>query len=102
VLHKARGEKDINVEYSISHPFYSAQMSSSNWMCKSRGSFTGIQFTHFKDKEARHQWLMPVILATQEAEIRRIVGLKAAWANCLQHPISKKPITKMGWWSGSR
>jgi hypothetical protein len=23
-------------------------------------------------KEARHQWLMPVILATQEAEIRRI------------------------------
>jgi hypothetical protein len=27
------------------------------------------------------QWLMPVILATQEAEIRRIVVLKPAQAN---------------------
>jgi hypothetical protein len=29
-------------------------------------------------------------------------GLKPAWANSLQDPISKKPITKKGWWSGSR
>jgi hypothetical protein len=25
-----------------------------------------------KTKQARHQWFMPIILATQEAEIRRI------------------------------
>jgi hypothetical protein len=33
---------------------------------------------------------MPVILATQEAEIRR----KPAWANSSQDPILKIPITK--------
>jgi hypothetical protein len=26
-----------------------------------------------RKKKARHQWLMPVILATQETEIRRIM-----------------------------
>jgi hypothetical protein len=37
---------------------------------------------------------MPVILATQEAEIRRItVPWKPAWGNNLRDPISKKPIT---------
>jgi hypothetical protein len=41
---------------------------------------------------------MPVILATQEAEIRRI-GSKPAWANSLQDPILKKPITKK-WGAG--
>jgi hypothetical protein len=34
---------------------------------------------------------MPVILAVQEAEIRR-----------LSRPYLKNPITKKGWWSGSR
>jgi hypothetical protein len=29
-------------------------------------------------------------------------GLKPTRANSLQYPISKKPITKKGWWSGSR
>jgi hypothetical protein len=30
-------------------------------------------------------------------------GSKSDWANSLQDPISKKPITKKkGWWSGSR
>jgi hypothetical protein len=28
--------------------------------------------------------------------------LKSALANSLQNPISKKAITKKGWWSGSR
>jgi hypothetical protein len=51
---------------------------------------------------ARCWWLMPVILATQEAEIRRI----AVWSQPGQivpwDPILKKPFTKKGWWSGSR
>jgi hypothetical protein len=29
-------------------------------------------------------------------------GLKPAWANSLRDPILKKPITKKGWWNGSR
>jgi hypothetical protein len=44
---------------------------------------------------ARHQWLIPVILATQEAGIRRIIV-------CETLSILKKPITKKDWWSGSR
>jgi hypothetical protein len=40
-----------------------------------------------KETPARHQWLIPIILATQEAEIRRIT----VWN---QDPILKKPITK--------
>jgi hypothetical protein len=42
------------------------------------------------------QLFMPVILATQEAEIRRNGSLKPAWANSLQDPILKKPFTKKG------
>jgi hypothetical protein len=30
------------------------------------------------------------------------LSLKPAWANSSQDPISKTPITKKGWWSGSR
>jgi hypothetical protein len=46
---------------------------------------------------AKCQWLMPVILAIREAEIRRIVvGSKLGLASL------KKPITKKGWWSDSR
>jgi uncharacterized protein (DUF305 family) len=37
---------------------------------------------------------MPGILATQEAEIRRMVVWKSAWASSLQDPISKNHITK--------
>jgi hypothetical protein len=36
---------------------------------------------------AGRQWLMPVILATQEAEFRRIQVLKPAQANSPQIPI---------------
>jgi hypothetical protein len=43
--------------------------------------------------KARRGWLTPAILATQEAEIRRI---EPAQANSSQDPISKKPITKKG------
>jgi hypothetical protein len=49
--------------------------------------------------KAGHWWLMPVILPTQEAEIRRI---KVPSQSRKIVPILKKTITKKGWWSGSR
>jgi hypothetical protein len=45
---------------------------------------------------ARHQWLVPVILATQEAEIRKIMVQKVSPANSFQDPILKIPNTKRG------
>jgi hypothetical protein len=48
-------------------------------------------------KQAGHQWLTPVIPATQEAEIRRITVQSQP-----RQILKKKPITKKGWWSGSR
>jgi hypothetical protein len=47
-------------------------------------------------------WLTPVIPATQKAEIKEDCGSKPAWASSSQEPISKKKITKKGWWSSSR
>jgi hypothetical protein len=40
---------------------------------------------------------MLVIPATKEAEIQEDQGL-TAWANSSRDPISKKAITKKGWW----
>jgi hypothetical protein len=37
---------------------------------------------------------MPVILATQEVEIKRIMVQSQPWANSLQDPIQKKTIMK--------
>jgi hypothetical protein len=34
-----------------------------------------------KDKQGQAPWLTPVILATQEAEIRRIMVQSQPWAN---------------------
>jgi hypothetical protein len=42
-------------------------------------------------------WLTPVILATQEAEIRRIVVRRQPRQIVLQDPILKKSFTKKGW-----
>jgi hypothetical protein len=50
---------------------------------------------------SRHQGLMPIIIATQEAEIRRITVLNQPRTNSSWDRISKSPITKWGWWSGS-
>jgi hypothetical protein len=49
-----------------------------------------------KQKVARCWWLTPIILATQEAEIRRITVQSQPLANSSQDPISKKPIIKKG------
>jgi hypothetical protein len=45
---------------------------------------------------ARHQWLTPVILATQEAEIRRITFGSQPRQTVPQDPILKKCFTKRG------
>jgi hypothetical protein len=39
-------------------------------------------------------WLMPVILSTREAEIRRILVQRKFWTNSLGDPILKKPTIK--------
>jgi hypothetical protein len=61
---------------------------------------------YFKTSNARHWWLTPIILATQEAEIRRITVRSQPPANSSGDPILKKPITKKktknSWWIGSR
>jgi hypothetical protein len=49
----------------------------------------------------RVQAFTPIILATQEAEIRRIVVQSQPKANSSQDPISKTPNPKKGWHSGS-
>jgi hypothetical protein len=70
---------------------------------KSEDTKVLIFFPIKKMQKARHWWLMSVILATQEAEIRRIPKSKSAQGNSLWDPISeKKTITKDGWWSGLR
>jgi hypothetical protein len=37
-----------------------------------------------------NQWLIPIILATQEAEIWKISVRKSVWANSSRDPVSKK------------
>jgi hypothetical protein len=55
-----------------------------------------------RDIPAEYQWLTPIILATQEAEIRRISVQSQHRQTVQQVLILKNPITKKGWWSGSR
>jgi hypothetical protein len=51
---------------------------------------------------ARCWWLMPVILATQEAEIRMITVGSQSGQIILRKPISKNFSQKKGWRGGSR
>jgi hypothetical protein len=44
---------------------------------------------------------MPIILATQEAEIRRLVVQSQPWQIVFETLSQKIPNTKQGWWSGS-
>jgi hypothetical protein len=57
----------------------------------------------FKDSpQSRVQWLTPVILATQEAEIRRI-EVRSQPGEIVRETLSQKSLTKYKcWWSGSR
>jgi hypothetical protein len=55
-----------------------------------------------KMKRARRQQLTSVILATQEAEIRRI-SVQVTFKQIVFETLSRKnPSQKKGWWSGSR
>jgi hypothetical protein len=47
-------------------------------------------------RAVRHQWLTSVILAPQEAEIRRIMVQSQPRQIVPQDPILKKPFTKIG------
>jgi hypothetical protein len=49
-----------------------------------------------------HQWLTPVILANQEAEIRRIVVQSQPRQISGRPYLKKTHHKKKGWWSGSR
>jgi hypothetical protein len=52
--------------------------------------------------KARYQWLTPVILATQEAEIRRIT-VQSQPRQIVHETLSQEKLTtEKGWWSGSR
>jgi hypothetical protein len=54
-----------------------------------------------RNVQARCQRLMPVILATQEAEIKRIM-VRSQPKQIVHKPLSQKILnTKQGWLSGS-
>jgi hypothetical protein len=53
------------------------------------------------EMEAGHWWLTPVILATWEAEIRRIAVRSQCRQIVLKTLSPKYPTQKKSWWSGS-
>jgi hypothetical protein len=59
-------------------------------------------YLNIKEVQAGCQWLKLVILATQEAEIRRIAVQSQAGQIVLEPLCQKNPTQKKGWWSGSR
>jgi hypothetical protein len=65
-------------------------------------TFFLVPHVNLKNEFARCQWLLPVILAAQEAEIRRIKVQSQAGQIVHETLCQKKPFTKKGWWNGSR
>jgi hypothetical protein len=55
------------------------------------------QYPLQKGKATGCLWLTPAILATQEAEIRRVTVQSQPRQIVLRNPILKKPFTKKGW-----
>jgi hypothetical protein len=51
---------------------------------------------------ARCRWFTPIILATQETEIRRIIVRSQPQQIVCKTLSCKKPFTIKGWWGGSR
>jgi hypothetical protein len=51
--------------------------------------------------QARGRWLTSVILATQEAVIRRIT-VQSQPKQIVHETLSQKYLTQKSWWSGSR
>jgi hypothetical protein len=64
--------------------------------------FNYMFFSLFKNQFGRHWWLTPVILATQEAEIRSIAAQSQPRQIVHKTLSQKKTHHKKGWWSGSR
>jgi hypothetical protein len=60
------------------------------------------RFSFKKDFPAGHWWLTPVILATQEAEIRRIAAQSQSGQIVWEILSQKKIIKKKGRWNGLR
>jgi hypothetical protein len=54
--------------------------------------------SHAKMLSARNRWLPPIILATQESQIRRIAVRRQAGQIVCETPNLKNPITKN--WAG--
>jgi hypothetical protein len=59
----------------------------------------GVEMLPLKCDGSECQWLLPVILATQEAEIRRI-AVQSQSRQIVLETLSQKTFTKKGWWSG--
>jgi hypothetical protein len=57
---------------------------------------TGVNAFLTWQNQARSQWLIPVILANEEAEMRRIAVRSQPCANSLQDPNSKKTRHRKG------
>jgi hypothetical protein len=67
---------------------------SSTWEAEAGGLGVGVETVLRREERARGQWLTPVIPATQEAEIRRIVVQSLPGQIVLEIPSRKIPSQK--------